>query len=112
VKRLVELSLRSDFSVDDELAGRILSELGRADLRRYLAALRRELRRTGVRVTVEGGDELAVADTLRERFPERNIEVRRAQGTGAGVTVAAGDDVLDASVAGYLRAVLQELKGT
>lgn len=112
MRRLVELTLRPDLTVDEAVAGRILGELGRRDLRRYAKALKRAVERSSVRVAIEGGDAAAVGTELGPLFPGRHVVVTTTRGTGGGLQYVAGDDVLDASVTGYLRAVLQELHKT
>jgi hypothetical protein len=108
VKRLVELTVRPDLSVDEEVAAEIL-RLGRSDLRRYLSSLRRAIARSSVHVDLEGQDEETVRRTLQDQYPERNVDVTPATGTGGGLRLAVGDDVLDASVVGRVQAVIREL---
>jgi hypothetical protein len=109
VKRLVELSFTPDGAVNEAVVRVILERLGRSDLKRYRAALLREMRRRSVRVTVEGGSDRSVDDAMRERFPGRQVEIGHDPALGAGVRLTAGDDVEDASVMGYVRTIIEQL---
>ncbi len=109
MKRLVELSFAARGEVDENVVRLILERLSRSDLKRYRAALLREMRRRSVQVAVEGGSDRSVDDAMRERFPERQVQISRDPALGAGVRLTAGDDVEDASVMGYVRTIIEQL---
>ncbi len=110
--RLVALVLSPDGEVDEQAAASLLSGFTRAQLKAFLAALRRELRRRQVMVEVAGGDGSAVREAIGARYPGRPVQVTREEGLGAGVRVSAGDDIVDASIQGYIRGIIEKLGST
>lgn len=56
-----------------------------------------------------GSRESEVSEAIGERYPGRELSIYRDEGLGAGVKVSAGDDIVDASVKGYLRELLEEI---
>ena len=109
MNRLAELSFTPAGEIDEEIAARIVDNLSRSQLKSYLAALRREMRRRRVYVAISGGRESEVSGAIGERYPGKELSVYRDDGLGAGVEVSAGDDIVDASVMGYLRELLEEI---
>jgi F0F1-type ATP synthase delta subunit len=112
VKRLVALALTSAGEVRAEVAARILETLSRSQLKDFLAALRRELKRRQVHVTVAGAAGAGMEDALSESYPGREVTMARDDTLGGGVRVMAGDDIVDASMRGYVREIIEELGGT
>ena len=112
MNRLVALALDENGDVRADVAARILGELSRAELKRFLAALRLELRRRLVRVSVAGKADGAVDRAIGRAYPGRPLRVQQDEALGAGVKVSAGDDVMDASVQGYIRQIIEELGTT
>ena len=111
VRALAQLSLTAGGTVDERVAQFALSRLARSELREYLAALKRELKRRRLDVSVpEGTEERPLREDLGETFPGREMIVSRDDALGGGVRVSAGDDVIDASVRGYLRATIEKLR--
>jgi hypothetical protein len=95
------------------VAAAIIQGLSRAQLKEFLAALRREVKRRAVYVAVAGEPDIgAVGDSMAGHYAGREIQVARDDGLGAGVRVRAGDDIVDASVRGYIRSIIDELGGT
>jgi len=109
VNRLAELTFTPEGEINEEVASWVLEHLSRSQLKYYLAALRRELRRRRVYVGLSGGKESEVSGALGERYPGKELEVYRDEALGAGVRVSAGDDIVDASVTGYLKELLEEI---
>jgi F0F1-type ATP synthase delta subunit len=94
------------------VAARILAALSRAELKRFLVALRLELKRRVVQVTVAGPADGTLDRTIEGAYPGRAVRVRQDESLGAGVRVSAGDDIVDASVHGYIREIIEELGTT
>ncbi len=109
IRRLVELTLAPDGTVDERLVPAVLARLSRSQLKEYLAGLRRAARARRVEVAVSGEPGPQARDTLEQAFQGREIVVKRDEALAGGLKVNAGDDVLDASVRGYLRATLEKL---
>jgi hypothetical protein len=109
MNRLVSLALDAGGEVKDDVAARILSDLSRAELKKFLAALRLELKRRVVHVGVAGEAGAGLDAVIGRTWPGRTLRVRKDEALGAGVKVSAGDDVVDASVQGYIREIIEEL---
>jgi len=112
MKRLVALALAPDGQVNDEVASLLLSQLSRSDLKKFLAALRIELRKRVVQVAVAGRPGQALEQAVARVWPGRRLDVETDDSLGAGVKVSAGDDIMDASVQGYIREMIEELGST
>jgi hypothetical protein len=112
MKRLVALALSPDGQVNEEVAARLLSQLSRSDLKRFLFALRMELKKRFVQVTVAGQAGAALAQAVARSWPGRRLDLHSDDSLGAGVKVSAGDDIVDASVNGYIREMIEELGST
>jgi hypothetical protein len=112
MNRLVALVLDADGDVKDEVAARILEGLSRGELKRFLSAFRLELRRRVVQVAVAGRADGTVDRAIGRVYPGRALRVEKDDALGAGVKVSAGDDILDASVHGYIREIIEELGST
>lgn len=109
MNRLVTLTFMDSGDVNPAAAAWLLENLTRSQLKAYLAAFRRELRRRRVYVALSGGEESEVGGEIGERYPGRDLAISRDETLGAGVKVSAGDDIVDASVTGYLRNLLGEI---
>jgi hypothetical protein len=112
VKKLVALVMSPDGQVNDSAAADILAGLSRSDLKRFLAALRTELKKRVVQVNVAGRKGSAMEQTISRIYPGRRLDVETDETLGAGVKVSAGDDIVDASVHGYIREIIEELEST
>jgi F0F1-type ATP synthase delta subunit len=112
MKRLVALILGPDGLVNEEVAAEILAQLSRSDLKKFLAALRIELKKRVVQVAVAGRPGTALAQAVARAWPGRRMDVETDDSLGAGVKVSAGDDIVDASVHGYIREMIEELGST
>ena len=112
MNKLAQLTFGADGEINEEVAAWVLQNLSRSQLKSYLAALRREMRRRRVYVALSGGTESDVSGQIGARYPGRELEVSRDDALGAGVRVSAGDDIVDASVKGYLRELLEEIGKT
>lgn len=112
MKRLVALVLDDGGDVKEDLAARVLADLSRAELKKFLAALRLELKRRVVHVGVAGEAGAGLDAAIARTWPGRTLRVRKDDALGAGVKVSAGDDVVDASVHGYIREIIEELGST
>ncbi len=112
MNRLVQLTFAPDGGINEEIAAWVLASLSRSQLKSYLAALRREMRRRRVYVALSGGKESEVSAQVGEQYPGKELSVYRDDELGAGVKVRAGDDIVDASVTGYLRKLLEEIGKT
>jgi hypothetical protein len=112
MNRLVALALTEDGEVKEEVAARIVTELSRSELKHFLAALRLELKRRVVQVALAGDAGSALDRTMKRAYPGRAVRVQQNKSLGAGVRVSAGDDIVDASVHGYIREIIEELGGT
>jgi F0F1-type ATP synthase delta subunit len=112
VKKLVSLALTPAGDVTDGIAAMLLERLSRSQLKEFLAALRRELKRRHVYVSVAGEPGSAVSGAVAERFPGRELDLSRDDSLGGGVRISAGDDIVDASMRGYIRQIIEELGGT
>ncbi|HVP17504.1 MAG TPA: hypothetical protein VMU36_00805, partial [Spirochaetia bacterium] len=109
VNKLAHLTFSADGEINEEIAVFVMQNLSRSQLKSYLSALRREMRRRRVYVALSGGKESDVSGQIGVRYPGRELSVSRDDGLGAGVKVSAGDDIMDASVTGYLRELLEEI---
>ncbi len=109
MNRLVSLVLDAGGGVKEDVAARILADLSRAELKKFLAALRLELKRRVVQVGVAGEGGPSLDRAIERAYPGRALRVSRDDALGAGVKVRAGDDVVDASVHGYIREIIEEL---
>ncbi len=112
MNRLAALTFTALGEINEEVASWALANLTRSQLKAYLSALRREMRRRRVYVAMSGGKESDVSGAIGERYPGRELALSRDEGLGAGVRVSAGDDIMDASVKGYLRKLLEEIGKT
>jgi len=112
MNRLVSLALDDRGGVNEDVAARVLADLSRAELKKFLAALRLELKRRVVQVGVAGEAGGALDAAMGRTWPGRTWQVRKDEALGAGVKVSAGDDVVDASVHGYIREIIEELGTT
>ncbi len=112
MNRLVALVLDERGEVREDVAARVVSELSRAELKKFLAALRLELKRRVVRVGLAGEAGPSLDETIGRAYPGRALRVEKDAALGAGVKVSAGDDVVDASVHGYIRTIIEELGNT
>jgi len=112
VNKLVSLVLTPAGDVREEAAAMILDHVSRSELKGFLAALRRELKRRHVYVSVAGEPGPEVSGAMARRFPERELDLVRDDSLGGGVRISAGDDIVDASMRGYIRQIIEELGGT
>jgi F0F1-type ATP synthase delta subunit len=112
VKRLVALALTPEGEVREEVAARLLESLSRSQLKEFLAALRREMKRRQVHVTLAGEASATVGHSLAKSYPGRELTLAQDAALGGGVRIAAGDDIVDASMRGYIREIIEELGGT
>lgn len=90
----------------------LLERLTRSQLKEFLSALRQELKRRRVYVTVAGDPEPGVATAVEGQYPGRDVGVTKDEALGAGVRISAGDDIVDASIRGYIREIIGDLEGT
>ncbi len=109
MNKLARLTFTEDGRINEEIAAFALQNLSRSQLKSYLSALRREMRRRRVYVALSGGTESEVSSQVGEQYPGKELSISRDDGLGAGVRVSAGDDIVDASVKGYLRELLEEI---
>jgi hypothetical protein len=112
MNRLVELVLDDRGDARDEVAARVLADLSRAELKKFLAALRLELKRRVVQVGLAGEAGPGLDSVIERAWPGRALRVQDDPALGAGIKVSAGDDVVDASVHGYVREIIEELGST
>ncbi|MGA2480262.1 MAG: F0F1 ATP synthase subunit delta [Spirochaetia bacterium] len=112
MKRLVALALTPEGEVRDEVAARLLEQLNRSQLKEFLAALQREMRRRQVHVTLAGKADAKVGTSLAKSYPGRELSVAQDAALGGGVRISAGDDIVDASMRGYIREIIEKLGGT
>jgi len=108
----LRLVLTPDGEVNETAAGMVLEKLTRPQLKRLLVALRQELKRRRVYVTVGGEPDAAVAPAVGEQYPGRTIDIERDESLGGGVRISAGDDIMDASIRGYIRKIIGDLEAT
>ena len=109
MNRLVAMTFTPNGDVNPAVASWVLENLSRSQLKAYLAALRRELRRRRVYVELSGGSESEIEGEIGKRYPDRELAISHDEALGAGVRVSAGDDIVDASIRGYLRGLLGEI---
>jgi hypothetical protein len=112
VKRLVSLALGAEGEAAERIAESILVELPRSELKQFLSALRREARRRSVALAVEGDAGGVAEAAVRRGYPDQHVEVAREQALGAGLRISAGDDIVDASMRGYIAEIIEALGGT
>jgi hypothetical protein len=110
--RLAKLVLTADGQVDEQAASAVLAGFTRGQLKEFLAALRREIVRRKVSVEVAGEPGGSVSAAMAERYPDRAVEVVRQESLGGGVRLRAGDDIVDASIQGYIKGIIEKLEGT
>jgi hypothetical protein len=106
----VRLALTAEGEVNEEVAAMLLDRLSRSQLKRFLVALRQELKRRRVYVTVAGAPDASVAPAIGEQYPGRDVGVETDETLGAGVRISAGDDIVDASIRGYIREIIGDLE--
>jgi F0F1-type ATP synthase delta subunit len=112
VRRLIDLALGPDGEIREDIAAQVLQDLSRSDLKRFLSALRRELKQRRVFVTLAGSPSAGMEEAISGSYGGRALSVERDETMGAGVRVRAGDDIVDASVRGYIRDIIEKLEGT
>jgi F0F1-type ATP synthase delta subunit len=112
VKRLVALALTAEGEVREEVASQLLQNLSRSQLKEFLAALRGEMKRRQVHITLAGKADDAAGASLEKSYPGRELTLVQDAALGAGVRISAGDDIVDASMRGYIREIIEELGGT
>lgn len=112
MKRLIDILLGPNGEIREEIAERILRDLSRSELKRFLTTLKREMARRRVDVTLAGMATAAIGTSMTGRYPGREVEVAQDDFLGAGVRVRAGDDIFDASIRGYIRGIIEKLEGT
>jgi F0F1-type ATP synthase delta subunit len=108
----VRLAFSPDGEVNEEVAAMLLERLTRSQLKEFLSAMRRELKRRRVYVTVGGDPDPSVGTAVEEQYPGRDVGVAKDETLGAGVRISAGDDIVDASIRGYIREIIGDLEGT
>ncbi len=108
--KLARLSFSADGGMDERVTTLVLENLTRSELKEYLAALKRELRRRRVDVSVSGAEDRPLRDTLGVAYPGKEMVVSRDDALGGGVRIRAGDDVIDASVKGYFSSIIGKLR--
>jgi hypothetical protein len=101
--------LRGD-EVDERIASFMLGRLTRGELKWCLHALRRELAARSVAVSVAAAADLGTAEDLSRGFGEGPRTVSADVALGGGFLIRAGDDLIDASVKGYLNATIERLR--
>jgi hypothetical protein len=111
MNRLVALVFGPDDQVKEDVAAEIVAGLSRSELKRFLAAFRLEMRRRVVRVATAGDAGPGLDAAVSRAYPGRRLDVEKDDALGAGLKVSAGDDVVDASVHGYIREIIEELGG-
>jgi F0F1-type ATP synthase delta subunit len=47
---------------------------------------------------------------MARRYPGRAVGINRDESLGAGMRLRAGDDIVDASVRGYIRDIIEKLE--
>ena len=110
--RLAKLVLTPDGRVDEQAAASVLAGFTRAQLKTFLAALRREILRRRVSVEVAGESGGSLGTMMAEKYPGRAVHVVRQENLGGGIRVSAGDDIVDASIQGYIKGIIEKLEGT
>lgn len=108
MKKLVGLLMGPEGDISDDLAARTLAALSRADLKRLRDELRRRIAKDRVSVAVSG-EMAGTAAAMHRRFPGRPVDVGQDESLGAGVRVRDGDDIMDESVHGYIRNIIEKL---
>ena len=110
-RAFVRQTLTPEGDVRDDVAALLLQSMSRSQLKSFAAALRRELGRRMVSVTV-AGDGGAARSAVARQYPGRPLVVADDPALGAGLQVQAGDDIVDASVRGIIRKIIAELGST
>jgi hypothetical protein len=108
----IKLAFSPDGEVNEEVAAILLDRLTRSQLKEFLSALRRDLKRTRVYVSVAGDPDASVAAAVEQQYPGRDVGVTTDESLGAGVRISSGDDIVDASIRGYIREIIGDLEGT
>ena len=111
MNKLVALLFGPDDQVKEDVAAEIVARLSRSELKRFLAAFRLEMRRRVVQVALAGEAGAGLDAALSRAYPGKRLDVEKDEALGAGVKVSAGDDIVDASVHGYIREMIEELGG-
>ena len=87
MKRLVALVLTADGQVNDSAAADVIAGLSRADLKKFLAALRTEMKKRIVVVAVAGKPGPTMEEVVAAAYPGRRLDVETDESLGAGVKV-------------------------
>ncbi|MGA2976947.1 MAG: F0F1 ATP synthase subunit delta [Spirochaetia bacterium] len=110
MRRLVRLALDPNGGVREDVAAQIVRGLSRSQLKQFLSSLRRELARRRVSVGMAGEAGAEVDAAMARRYPGRAVGINRDESLGAGMRLRAGDDIVDASVRGYIRDIIEKLE--
>ena len=109
-RRLARALLDAPAQAGETAMREALSGLTRRELKGLLAALREEDGRRSVRVSVALSADRPAAETLAPLYKGRAMEVSTDPSLGAGMVVAAGDDIIDASVKGMIHAAVEGMR--
>ena len=108
MKKLAALLLGPAGEIRDDLAAEALGALSRSALKGLRADLRRHIARGHVSVSIAGAEQ-STRETVRTRYPGRTVDLGADESLGAGLRVRAGDDIMDASVHGYIKNIIEKL---
>jgi len=110
LRRMARALLDAPGGVSEDTARELLAGLTRSDLKALLSALRGENARRSVRVSVAAPADRPAAEDLASLYEGRTLEVSTDPSLGSGILVSAGDNVLDASVMGMIRAAADGMR--
>jgi hypothetical protein len=110
MRRLAKATLTAGGEVVENVADLIVGNLTRSKLKEYLSALRREIARRRVLVSVSGPADRGFRDELERRFTGRQTIISGDDTLGGGIRVRSGDDLMDASIKGLVTETIDRLK--
>lgn len=88
----------------------MLNNLSRKDLKLFLKLLKRKLGEGKVTASFAGNISGEDEKRIKSLFPGKSVEFRRDDGLGAGLKLEYGDFVLDYSVSGIVKRILNGIR--
>ncbi len=96
-------------SLEKKLASELLAQFKKADLKKLLFFLKKELAKKQIYVTISEGEIEKLKKELATVFPRKEILVEKDPSLIGGIKVKNGDNVLDFSVKNRIKYTVQQL---
>lgn len=108
-RKLAKLTIRNG-KVDKTIVRYVLSNLTRKELIMYLAALKKAVYESSVRIVSAEALPQKLAYSIRSKFKGKVIFYEQDKSLGAGIKIIINDTSLDLTIDGYLNSALEQLK--